>query len=41
MGGENAARSVAEGARTPMWLARFAPGSPSGYFWRDEVVIEW
>lgn len=41
MSGENAARSVAEGAQIPMWLARFASGSPSGYFWRDEVVIEW
>ena len=41
MGGERAPRSVAEGAATPVWLARFAPGAPSGLFWRDRDVLEW
>lgn len=41
MGGENADRSVEEGARTPIWLARFRPGAPSGKFWRRKEVIEW
>jgi len=41
MGGQNAARSVAEGAETPVWLTRFEPGSPSGYFWRDKSRIDW
>lgn len=41
MGGPNAARSVEEGAETPVWLCRFAPGSPSGRFWRDRTTIEW
>jgi hypothetical protein len=41
MGGPSATRSVAEGAATPVWLARFEPGSPSGLFWRDRSVIDW
>ncbi|WP_411964123.1 SDR family NAD(P)-dependent oxidoreductase [Haloferax sp. YSMS24] len=41
MGGENASRSVEEGAETPTWLARFEPGSPSGKFWRKKQVIDW
>ena len=41
MGGPSAARSVAEGADTPVWCCRFAPGSPSGTFWRNRAVIEW
>ena len=41
MGGENASRSVEEGADTPTWLARFAPGSPAGAFWHDRSVIDW
>jgi hypothetical protein len=41
MGGPSAPRSVAEGAETPVWLARFAPGSPSGHLWRDRSVVEW
>jgi len=41
MGGEGAARSVAEGAETPVWLARFAPGSPGGAFWRRKERIDW
>ncbi|WP_338729663.1 SDR family NAD(P)-dependent oxidoreductase [Haladaptatus sp. DJG-WS-42] len=41
MGGPGASRSVEEGADTPAWLARFAPGSPSGLFWRSRTVIDW
>lgn len=41
MGGEEAPRSPAEGADTPAWLARFAPGAPSGLFWHDREVIDW
>ena len=41
MGGEGANRSVEEGARTPVWLARFRPDAPSGKFWRRQEVIEW
>lgn len=41
MGGSGAPRSPSEGAETPVWLARFRPGSPGGLFWRDRSVIEW
>lgn len=41
MGGEEAPRSPAEGADTPVWLATFEPGAPSGRFWRDREPIEW
>ncbi|WP_129113166.1 SDR family NAD(P)-dependent oxidoreductase [Halegenticoccus tardaugens] len=41
MGGENASRSIEEGAATPVWLCRFEPGSPAGLFWRDRRVIDW
>lgn len=41
MGGREADRSPEKGAETPVWLARFAPGSPSGLFWHDRAVIEW
>jgi NAD(P)-dependent dehydrogenase (short-subunit alcohol dehydrogenase family) len=41
MGGQSAPRSPDEGADTPVWLARFEPGSPSGLFWKDRDVIEW
>ena len=41
MGGEEADRSVEEGARTPVWLARFRPDAPAGKFWRKKEVIEW
>ncbi|ADQ66505.1 SDR family NAD(P)-dependent oxidoreductase [Halogeometricum borinquense] len=41
MGGEDADRSVERGAETPVWLCRFKPESPSGYFWRDQSVIDW
>ena len=41
MGGGGATRSVEEGAETPVWLARFAPGSPGGAFWRKKERIDW
>lgn len=41
MGGEEADRSVEEGAETPTWLARFKPGSPAGKFWRRKSVVDW
>jgi len=41
MGGEEAARSVEAGVETPVWLARFTPGSPGGAFWRDRERIDW
>jgi NAD(P)-dependent dehydrogenase (short-subunit alcohol dehydrogenase family) len=41
MGGSGAPRGVGEGAETPVWLARFEPGSPGGKLWRDRSVIEW
>ena len=41
MGGADASRSVADGAETPVWLARFAPGAPGGRFWRDKQVLDW
>jgi hypothetical protein len=41
MGGPEATRSVAEGADTPVWLARFRPGSPAGRLWRDRDPVEW
>ncbi|MFB6092321.1 MAG: SDR family NAD(P)-dependent oxidoreductase [Haloquadratum sp.] len=41
MGGEEADRSVEEGAETPTWLCRFRPGSPAGRFWRDREAIDW
>ncbi len=36
-----APRSPAEGADTPAWLARFAPGAPAGRCWRDRTPIGW
>jgi len=41
MGGEGAPRSPAEGADTPVWLARFAPGSPGGRLWKDREPVDW
>ncbi len=41
MGGEGAERSLEEGAATPVWLARFAPGSRGGAFWRKKERIDW
>lgn len=41
MGGPEAAPSPAEGASTPVWLARFKPGAPGGELWRDRQVVDW
>ena len=41
MGGDDAPRSPSKGAETPVWLARFAPGSPSGRLWKDHERISW
>ena len=41
MGGEEASRSVEEGAETPVWLSRFTPGSTGGAFWRRKERIDW
>lgn len=40
MGGEEAPLEPEDGADTPVWLSRFAPGSPSGLFWNERAVIE-
>lgn len=41
MGGQNATRSVAEGAAGVVWLAADAPQDKTGKFWRDRKVIPW
>jgi len=41
LGGEQAPREPAKGAETPVWLTRFAAGSPSGLFWKDKEMIEY
>ncbi|MEY2572456.1 MAG: hypothetical protein QOJ87_669 [Verrucomicrobiota bacterium] len=41
MGGENATRSVAEGAGTIVWLATAAPHDLTGKFVKDRKVIPW
>src|SRR5436190_10588036 len=41
MGGENASRSVEEGADTIVWLAAEAPHELSGKFLRDRKEIPW
>lgn len=41
MGGENATRSIAEGASGIVWLATEAPQDFSGNFVRDRKVIPW
>ncbi|HEX5490979.1 MAG TPA: SDR family NAD(P)-dependent oxidoreductase [Candidatus Udaeobacter sp.] len=41
MGGENASRSVEEGADTIVWLALEAPQNLSGKFLRDRKEIPW
>ena len=41
MGGENATRSVAEGAATIVWLATEAPHELTGKFVKDRKVIPW
>jgi NAD(P)-dependent dehydrogenase (short-subunit alcohol dehydrogenase family) len=41
MGGENATRSVAEGASGIVWLAADAPQKETSKFWRDRKEILW
>ena len=41
MGGDGAPRSPSKGAETPVWLARFAPGSPGGLLWKDRERVPW
>jgi NAD(P)-dependent dehydrogenase (short-subunit alcohol dehydrogenase family) len=41
MGGANAAREVAQGADTAVWLALEAPQDLTGKFLRDRKVIPW
>lgn len=41
LGSPNAPKNPGEGADTPVWLATFRPGSPSGRFWRDRQSIDW
>jgi NAD(P)-dependent dehydrogenase (short-subunit alcohol dehydrogenase family) len=41
MGGENATRSVGEGAATIVWLATEAPQDLTGKFVKDRKVIPW
>jgi NAD(P)-dependent dehydrogenase (short-subunit alcohol dehydrogenase family) len=41
MGGENAPRSVGEGAATIVWLATEAPQDLTGKFVKDRKVIPW
>lgn len=41
MGGEEAPRTPAKGAETPVWLASLRPETVGGAFWKDKAVIEW
>ena len=41
MGGDNARRSVEEGADTPVWLATLPDDGPTGGFFRDRKPIPW
>jgi carbonyl reductase 1 len=41
MGGNDADRSVEEGADTPVWLAQLPEGGPSGCFFRDREPSVW
>ncbi len=41
MGGQEAPRTVAQGADTAVWLAQFPDGGPSGQFFRDRKMIPW
>lgn len=41
LGGPEAPRTPVQGAETPVWLARFATGAPSGRFWEDRERIDW
>jgi NAD(P)-dependent dehydrogenase (short-subunit alcohol dehydrogenase family) len=41
LGSPAAPMGADEGADTPVWLATFRPGAPSGRFWRDRARIDW
>ncbi|MDQ3903101.1 MAG: SDR family oxidoreductase [Thermoproteota archaeon] len=41
MGGQNATRSVEEGAATPVWLATLPDGGPTGYNYYDKKQSSW
>jgi NAD(P)-dependent dehydrogenase (short-subunit alcohol dehydrogenase family) len=41
MGGENAPRSVEEGADTAVWLCLLPSSGPTGQFFRDRQPIPW
>lgn len=41
MGGENADRSVEEGADTPVWLATLPEDGPTGGFFKDRKALAW
>lgn len=41
LGSQDAPKSPAEGADTPVWLATFRPDSTSGRFWRNRDLIDW
>lgn len=41
LGSQDAPKSPAEGADTPVWLATFRPGSTSGRFFRSRELIDW
>jgi hypothetical protein len=41
MGGRGAARSVAQGADTIVWLATLDRDGPNGGFFRDRQRIAW
>ena len=41
LGGSAAPREPEKGAETPVWLAQFGPGSPSGLFWKDQEPIDY
>ena len=41
MGGEEAPRSVAEGAETAVWLCLLPSNGPTGEFFRDRKAIPW
>jgi NAD(P)-dependent dehydrogenase (short-subunit alcohol dehydrogenase family) len=41
MGGEDAPRSVAEGADTAVWLCTLPSSGPTGQFFRDRKPIPW
>lgn len=41
MGGSRAARTVAQGAETAVWLATLPDDGPSGGFFRDHQTVPW